>query len=95
METAKNNIRICVDKYISIFPDEYKAFKEQPKQDAYSAGMDSLETKVAEYPENLYMLILQTLDEEQMKWFGTKKGIRWFVNSYPIFGVNYVSSICK
>lgn len=93
METAKNNIRICVEKYIELFPDEFKAFKEQPQIDAHDAKMDSLETKVAEYPENLYYIILKTLDEEQMKWFGTKQGIRWFVKTYPVFKVNYISSI--
>jgi hypothetical protein len=93
METAKNNIRICVDKYISIFPDEYKAFKEQPPQDAHSANMDTIETKVAEYPENLYMLILKTLSDEQMKWLDTKEGINWFVKAFPVFGVKYNSKI--
>lgn len=91
MTTAKNNIKICVDKYIKIFKEEFDAFKAQPKEDQVSANMDTIETKVAEYPENLYMLILKTLDDEQMKWFGTKEGVSWFVKTYPVFGVKYLS----
>ena len=95
MEKAKNKIRECVEQYIKIFADEYRMFKEQPNQEAMSAKMDCVETKVAEYPENLYMLLVKSLDDEDMKGFGTKEGVHWFVKSFPVFGVKYVSSICK
>ena len=93
MDKAKNKIRECVEQYIKIFSDEYKMFKEQPPQEAMAAKMDCVETKVAEYPENLYMLLVKSLDDEDMKWFGTKEGVHWFVKSFPIFGVKYISSI--
>jgi len=93
MQTAKESIRQCVKTYIDIFPQEYEAFKSQPKQEVVSANMDTIETKIAEYPENLYALILKTLDDDQMKWFGTKEGVKWFVKTFPVFGVNYASSI--
>lgn len=92
MQTAKESIRQCVKTYIEIFPQEFEAFKSQPKQEAHSANMETIETKIAEYPENLYALILKTLDENQLKWFGSKEGVKWFVNNFPMFGVNYVSS---
>lgn len=93
MEKAKIKIRECVETYIKIFGDEYQMFKKQPNQEAMSAKMDCVETKVAEYPENLYMLLVRSLDDEDMKWFGTKQGTMWFVKSFPVFGVKYISSI--
>ena len=93
MQTAKESIRQCVKTYIDIFPQEYEAFKSQAKQDVVSANMDTIETKIAEYPETLYALILKTLDDDQMKWFGTKECVKWFVKTFPVFGVNYASSI--
>lgn len=91
MDSAKERLKECVNNYTKIFAEEFKAFKSQPQATSYSAEMDTVEYKVAEYPENLYMLIVKSLSDEEMKWFGTKKGIQWFVKSFPVFGVKYLS----
>ncbi len=91
MDSAKTRIRECVDNYAKIFSQEFEAFKSQPVKEAYSAQSDIIETKVAEYPENLYMLMVKSLSDEEMEWFRTKKGTMWFVNSFPVFGVKYLS----
>lgn len=61
--------------------------------EAGSMNMEAMETKVAEYPENLYMMIMKVLDTEQLEWFGSKEGIKWFIKRFPIFAVKYKSNI--
>jgi hypothetical protein len=94
METAKNNLRICVKKYSELFPAELRAFKQgHSNMESAALNTDTIETKVAEYPENLYMMILRVLDDKQLEWFNSKEGIRWFVKAFPIFAVKFKSNI--
>lgn len=94
MQTAKNNIEIAVKKYQSLFSEELEDFKRgHSNMEAGSMNMEAMETKVAEYPENLYMMIMKVLDTEQLEWFGSKEGIKWFIKRFPIFAVKYKSNI--
>ena len=87
MESAKFKIIKCFKKYKQLFAEEYNRFLRQPKQENFSSKSDVIKEKIAEYPDSLYLFILKELNEEEMKWFGTKPGIMWLIKSFPEFSV--------
>ena len=46
-----------------------------------SSGMRAL----FEMPEEVFTALLMQLDEEEMVWFKTKEGGRWFAKTFPTF----------
>lgn len=95
MKTAQIKIQDAVSFYVDFFKDDYKNFLEYMKDRGEACSMESdyFEAKVAEYPEILDTMFITRLDAEELKWFKTKKGIRWFTKVYPAFGIKFVSKI--
>lgn len=99
MESAKKKITRCVAEYIKLFPDEYKLFQAQVKEkrgqlfnewgEVALGSQDNLaiERQLLETPEKLHYAIVRILTTEEEKWKNSKKGIAWFMKTYPAFNV--------
>ena len=91
--TAQLLIRTFVREYTLTFPQEWARFQEAMKiklgesKDAFGEVADSelIERKLFEMPETLFTILTMKLSEEDMKWFRTKEGSRWFAKQYPQF----------
>ena len=99
MDTAKIKIKECVELYIRLMPEEYKAFLEQMVQvrrqlldDKFgqALGQGTEMRALFEMPESLHHLLTTKLTLEELQWLkegGTDKkaGARWFAKTFPAF----------
>lgn len=92
-EDAKKKISECVLEYKRLAPEEYKQFlvqladrKKNMKNDYGSApGVELFQRILGEKPENLHLLIIQTLEVDQAAWFNSQDGSFWFFKTFPEF----------
>jgi len=89
---AKQKIRTIVANYIVLDPQEFASFckeqKEWRKKEANafaSSTSDVVERKIFEIPDTLYSMLKIRLSDEDMDWFRTKEGARWFAKSFKDF----------
>lgn len=91
--TAKQLIGAYVDEYKRTFPSEWSGFlrsnadKLRASNDDFGEvmGSDLVERKLFEMPETLYTILTLRLSKDDMDWFRTKEGSRWFAKAYPQF----------
>lgn len=94
-QQTKLVISALVQDYVTIFPEEFLAFKNgiRDKRDnaltkyAETPGSETFIRELGEYPTTLYNLFLTRLSFEQMEWLKSKKGAIWFFKKYPAFSV--------
>lgn len=94
-DDVRGNIRMLVDEYKKIFPMEYAMFLKQMEINRLNTfnkfaevkHTDAIERKIVEYPETLYVILLDKLSSEEFTWFSSKEGARWFAKKYPEFRV--------
>ena len=90
---AQIKIQGIVQDYKTIFQDEYKAFCKQQHQVregnlnefASVKGDMAIERKLFDTPATLHSMLVEKLDGEELKWFKTKKGGRWFAKYFIEF----------
>lgn len=94
-KTTKNKIRNAVNAYIRAFPDEFEDVKTlvaQKKRTLHTQfgelrGDHAMNRILFEIPETLNNLLIKNLDTNQMIWFKTKEGARWFAKTFPPFAL--------
>lgn len=92
-QPTKNKIEIIIKTYIELFPYEYRAFNDMMdikvadliNKFGEVQGSEIVERKIAEYPENLYMILMRQLDTNEHKEVFSKEGQRWLVRNFPAF----------
>ncbi len=93
MNQTQQSITGIVDDYKVIFIDEYNAFVEQQKQVrdgmlneyASSEGDDAIERRLFDTPATLHSMFVNNLNGEELNYFKSKKGSRWFAKNFKEF----------
>jgi len=94
MEKAtKLKIKTIVKDYIEMFPEEFCLAVRQIKRNrdnqrtkfAELKKTDFVERGLIEVPQTLNSMFYSQLTEDEMEELRTKKGIRWFANTFPVF----------
>ena len=93
MTNAQQKINDIIHDYKIMFFAEYNAFKKQQKlvqseiinEFAGVQGDSALERRLFDMPATLYEMLIQKLNKEELKYFKSKKGARWFAKSFPQF----------
>lgn len=90
---TKEKIKQIVEHYKTMFPDEFRLVIEQIKfnrkqqKDKFASMVktDFIERALVETPETLHaMFDIRLTDDEKLE-FKSKKGVRWFAETYPMF----------
>ena len=93
MNQAQQKLTDIIVDYKTIFPDEYKAFVIQQKavrdglinEFASVKGDTILERRLFDTPATLHAMFSSRLESEELKWFNTKEGGRWFAKNFKEF----------
>ena len=99
MYTAKQKITGIVENYKRLYRDEMQSFlsshsrnidKNKDNFAQVANGLDFIERKVFELPENLYIMFKTGLSSQELEWFMPSKsndqsGVKWFVKNFPEF----------
>lgn len=93
MNKVQKRIKDIVDDYKILFADEYKLFVKQQievrkgniGQYAEIKGDNMIERKLFDTPENLHAMFIETLNTEELTWFKSKDGGRWFAKYFKEF----------
>lgn len=100
-QKIQNRIKNLVEAYKRLFPEEYTRVCEavimlrQVQEDEF--GSLKVETSgvapqriLHEIPEKLYMSFIQELTEEELTYWKSKEGGRWFCKEFPMFSVTKI-----
>jgi hypothetical protein len=103
MDTSHIQKRIInlVEVYKQLFPEEYKQACEavimlrQVQEDEFASVKGdhsgiSPDRILHEIPEKLYMSFVQTLSAEELTYWKSKEGGRWFCKEFPQFSLTKV-----
>lgn len=99
MQSAKDHIKQIVESYITLFPDDFKVFKDgvahirgtlKDEKWGIAEGTGSEMRALFEMPVDLSEMLIMQLTEEEMGWFkaggaNRKEGARWFAQTFPAF----------
>ena len=91
MKDAQLKIKGVVDGYKLIYSDEYSFVVKQIKDkrllnNTYAeTKMDYAERALTEVPETLFTLFHKTLTEDEMAYYASREGTRWFAKTFPEF----------
>lgn len=95
-DLIRKRISNLVAGYKELFPEEYEMtvkFIEDNRRlqaNEFSALKNEhaiLERALYEIPEKLSTMIFQELSEEELNYFKSKQGGRWFAKSFPQFAL--------
>lgn len=90
---TKKKIKLCVVAYKRRYPDAYKIvtdaiqMKRGLNRDQYASIESSEMRGLYEIPEDLHQAFVMALDAEEITWFKTKDGGRWFARTFPQFAL--------
>lgn len=94
MKEAKRKIKKIVDDYIEMFREEHNIVRDMVAEKRSSTHGDfallegSKDTRALfEISETLSTMFIMQLSEEEMVWFKTKEGGRWFANAFPVYAL--------
>lgn len=94
MPEAKRHIKKIVDDYIMMFREEHDIVKEMVAAKRGMTNGDfallegSKDTRALfEISETLSTMLVMQLNEEEIVWFKTKEGGRWFANAFPVYAL--------
>jgi hypothetical protein len=96
MQKTQNKIKNVVKLYKETFPEEYKTVCEgiemsrRLQKDEFGSTQDGsnfVGRILYETPEKLQSLIIKNLDVEELEYFKSKEGARWFANTFREFRV--------
>lgn len=93
-ETVQKLLKVIVADYKKTFAAEFELFKKAVRQkrenqrtDFGETGMDFAERILFEVPETLHAMIFRRLTKEQLRYYDSKEGAKWFVKTFPDFQV--------
>lgn len=97
-QNTQNRIRNIVEAYKIGFPVEYKQVCESVINIRQTLKDDMATVKVElsgvapqralfEMPETLFMSLVKTLDDDELTYFKSKEGARWFIKAFPEFSL--------
>lgn len=86
-------VNLSVRDYISMFPDDYKAFllvieEERQNLDNEMAEIKSthaIKRGLSSVPEVLFQMIQKKLDKQEVAEFKSVESQRWFLKEHPQF----------
>lgn len=89
----KEKIKLIVEDYKKIFPEEYTAFVKQQVQVregminefASIKGDLAIERRLFDTPATLHEMFSKNLNKEELTWFKSKIGGRWFAKNFIEF----------
>lgn len=94
MLTTKKHITLLVNLYIKSHPLDYESFVKGVAmmraltQDEFATLYGSHDTRALfEMPEDLHNDLVMGLNEEEMVWFKSKIGGRWFAKTFKDFAL--------
>lgn len=95
---AQNRIKNLVQGYKTLFPEEYKSacegviMQRQIQKDEFASlgGNHVAERILHEIPEKLYMSLVKELSAEELDYWKSKEGGRWFADAFPQFSLTKV-----
>lgn len=90
---SKANIRLLVEEYIRLFPQEFSDFKRGnkarvdllAKKTGEIKGNDVIIRPIAEWPETLDTIFLMKLSKDDREYLHSVSGIRWFASTFKVF----------
>jgi hypothetical protein len=90
----KQKIKLLVKNYYNTFPSELQDFKKGQREKKSSLKNKFGEVKgdlemrlVMEMPETLHHILKNNLTEEENSWI-RGKGLKWFLENFPVFKVS-------
>jgi len=92
-DSAKSKIEQLVKAYTERYADEFLLFQEAIKakrtlsKDEFFQLEGTEMRPLFETPEKLYASFVLGLDEDELIWFKTNEGGRWFASSFPAFAL--------
>lgn len=94
-QKTQNRIKNLVEGYKILFPQEYiKAcdaiiMQRQIQADEIGTvkGEHAIERVLHEIPEKLYMSLIKELSADELNYWKSKEGGRWFVKAFPMFSL--------
>lgn len=90
---TKKKIKFAVAAYKRRYPDAYRIvcnainMKRSLNRDEYATIESSDMRGLFEIPEDLHTAFVMALDEEEIVWFKTTEGGRWFARTFPEFAL--------
>lgn len=98
---TQNRIKNLVEGYKKLFPNEYKTacegviMQRQLQNDEFASlkgehagpGMQRI---LHEIPEKLYMSFVKELDDQELNYWKSNEGGRWFAKTFPMFSLTKV-----
>lgn len=93
MDAYKNKITELVKNYMAMFPEEFELVKKElaakrtKNRDKFAAieGTDVLQRAIHEIPMTLETVLSTKLKDDELQWFRTIAGARWFARKFPVF----------
>lgn len=95
LNSVQKKIAQITDQYKELSSWEYQTVVEEIRKNrnnqanAYGSlkGDHVMERAIKEVPETLYVLMTLKLSPEELKYWNSKEGNRWFVRLFPEFSL--------
>lgn len=94
---VEGKIITLVNEYKRLFPAEFFDFQKahivkvdvlkRENKFAKLKNTNIVERQLGEMPETLFVLLQRNLSAEELKWFNSPSGYKWFYNHFPEFKV--------
>lgn len=95
MDSAKRKVRQIILQYRRDYAEEYSLLKEALviRRKMIREGIDATEGSdmmpMYELSENLQTFIILALEPEELTWWKTREGGRWFIKTFPVFSLQH------
>jgi hypothetical protein len=91
----KNKIEKCISLYKTIDPEEFDLAKDAVREQARKQydqgkaykGSDVIERLIVSFPEKLFNLFMNNMNEEELAYLNSSDGIHWFAKEFPEFSI--------
>lgn len=92
MIEAQKKLRAVVEQYKKFYRDEYifvcnqiKAKRANQNTKFAETKMDFAERALTEVPETLFGLFQRLLSEDEIQYYASREGTKWFAKTFPEF----------
>lgn len=97
-QKTQNRIKNLVEGYKIFFPQEYEKvcdaiiMQRQVQADEFATlkGEHVVQRALYEISENLYSSFIKELTSEELEYFKTNEGGRWFAKEFPMFSLTKI-----
>ena len=97
MYKIKEKIEKCIAIYKNVYPQEFEAAKEiisEQRKIQVDRGnfkgkksTDYLERLIVSYPQALLQIMMNTLNDQEMKYINSREGVIWFAKNFSDFSI--------